>query len=250
MWTTKTVQVRLCGVSECVRVCVCVCLCLHLSTLSVFLSDTLSVFLTLLPFMPLPSPPPTDDGGKGDGTAMDDGDGATTTGPTDTSTTGDAAGPDAKAKPRKKGREAPRTFTLADGRRYMLGVQFGNYMHQQKGGIYKVYPSLWRRRLTDEERQQLINEGVLPGGSSTANVILASEAEDIIAGNDAPYKVCVCVCVCVCLCVCVCVCVCVFVWVWVCVCGCVCVCAKFFSLTSCRPAVLDCVGRHQAGVGP
>ena len=58
-----------------------------------------------------------------------------------------------------------------------------------RGHLYKKYPSLWRRNLTQDERKKLIQMGcseqTLP-----SNIILvkASEIEDILAGTEEKYK--------------------------------------------------------------
>ena len=58
-----------------------------------------------------------------------------------------------------------------------------------RGHLYKKYPSLWRRNLTQDERKKLIQMGcseqTLP-----SNIILvkASEIEDILTGTEEKYK--------------------------------------------------------------
>lgn len=72
---------------------------------------------------------------------------------------------------------------------YFIGSEVGNYLRLFRGIIYKKYPSLWRRSITNEERKRLIamgcSDAMLP-----SNIILVKETEvnDLIAGNEEKYK--------------------------------------------------------------
>lgn len=44
---------------------------------------------------------------------------------------------------------------------YFIGSEVGNYLRLFRGTLYKKYPSLWRRAITQEERRRLITMGKL-----------------------------------------------------------------------------------------
>ena len=43
---------------------------------------------------------------------------------------------------------------------YYIGSEIGNYLRLFRGTLYKKYPSLWRRTITQEERRRLIQMGL------------------------------------------------------------------------------------------
>jgi SWI/SNF-related matrix-associated actin-dependent regulator of chromatin subfamily B protein 1 len=43
---------------------------------------------------------------------------------------------------------------------YYIGSEIGNYLRLFRGTLYKKYPSLWRRAITQEERRRLIQMGL------------------------------------------------------------------------------------------
>lgn len=63
--------------------------------------------------------------------------------------------------------------------------QVGNYLRLFRGSLYKKYPGMVRRTLTNEERKRLVDNGLGPHVlSSSVSLLKASEVEDIIEGND------------------------------------------------------------------
>ena len=79
-----------------------------------------------------------------------------------------------------------------DGEHYMIGSQVGHSMKLIKGALYKRFPSLWRRCVTNEERKLLTNIGISYSNLSNASIILlkAKEVDDILKGNVQPYSPC------------------------------------------------------------
>ena len=51
----------------------------------------------------------------------------------------------------------PSRFRLEEnGEEYCIGSEVGNYLSLFKGDLYKKFPGLWRRFITKEEKQVLI----------------------------------------------------------------------------------------------
>ena len=89
--------------------------------------------------------------------------------------------------------EKPMVFKFEeDGEQFMIGSQVGHSMKLFKGALYKRFPSLWRRCVTNEERQLLATIGITYSNLSNANIMLvkAKEIEDILKGNVQPYSPC------------------------------------------------------------
>lgn len=58
-----------------------------------------------------------------------------------------------------------------------------------RGSLYKKYPGMARRTLTNEERKRLIDSGLSSHIlASSVSLLKATEVDDIIAGNDDRYK--------------------------------------------------------------
>lgn len=54
--------------------------------------------------------------------------------------------------------------------------------------MYKKYPGMFRRSITNEERRRLIELGLSQHVlASSVSLLRASEVEDIIEGNDEKY---------------------------------------------------------------
>ncbi len=72
---------------------------------------------------------------------------------------------------------------------YFIGSEVGAYLRLFRGILYKKYPSLWRRAISQEERRRMIDMGcsetMLP-----SNIIVVKESEvlDLLAGNEDKYK--------------------------------------------------------------
>lgn len=68
-------------------------------------------------------------------------------------------------------------------------MQVGNYLRLFRGSLYKKYPGMARRTLTNEERKRLIDSGLSSHIlASSVSLLKATEVDDIIAGNDDKYK--------------------------------------------------------------
>lgn len=64
----------------------------------------------------------------------------------------------------------------------------GNYLRLFRGSLYKKYPGMFRRSITNEERRRLIELGLSQHVlASSVSLLRASEVEDIIEGNDEKY---------------------------------------------------------------
>ena len=85
----------------------------------------------------------------------------------------------------------PKVFKLGEeGEEYMLGSEVGNYLRLFRGDLYKKYPGLWKRKMTQDERRHA-SEQIGYGYStisSNVQIVKALEVEDIIAGNEEKYR--------------------------------------------------------------
>ncbi|XP_041972206.1 SWI/SNF-related matrix-associated actin-dependent regulator of chromatin subfamily B member 1-A [Aricia agestis] len=86
--------------------------------------------------------------------------------------------------------DKPISFQIEEGGDfYCVGSEVGNYLRLFRGSLYKKYPGMARRTLTNEERKRLVDNGLGPHVlSSSVSLLKASEVEDIIEGNDERYK--------------------------------------------------------------
>ncbi|CAL8113100.1 unnamed protein product [Orchesella dallaii] len=86
--------------------------------------------------------------------------------------------------------DKPVSFQLEEGGEfYCVGSEVGNYLRMFRGSLYKKYPGLTRRMLTNDERKRLAEVG-LSQHIQTSNISLLrlTEVEEILAGNDGKYK--------------------------------------------------------------
>lgn len=68
---------------------------------------------------------------------------------------------------------------------FIYDVQVGNYLRLFRGSLYKKYPGMVRKTLTNEERKRLIDSGLSSHIlASSVSLLRATEVDDIIAGND------------------------------------------------------------------
>lgn len=85
----------------------------------------------------------------------------------------------------------PKSFKLGDSaEEYMLGSEVGNYLRMFRGDLYKKYPGLWKRKMTQEERK-LASEQIGYGYatiSSNVMIVKASEVEEVLSGLDDKYR--------------------------------------------------------------
>jgi len=86
--------------------------------------------------------------------------------------------------------DKPLIFAFEEGGdQYMIGSEVGNYLRLFRGALYKKYPGLARRNLTNEERRKLVEMGHSQHvTSSTISLLLAREVDDILAGRDDQFK--------------------------------------------------------------
>ncbi|CAH2235945.1 SWI/SNF-related matrix-associated actin-dependent regulator of chromatin subfamily B member 1-A [Pararge aegeria] len=86
--------------------------------------------------------------------------------------------------------DKPISFQIEEGGEfYCVGSEVGNYLRLFRGSLYKKYPGMARRTLTNEERKRLVDNGLGPHVlTSSVSLLKASEVEDIIEGNDEKYK--------------------------------------------------------------
>ncbi len=85
----------------------------------------------------------------------------------------------------------PKSFTLVEGGdEYFLGSEIGNYLRLFRGDLYKRYPGLWKRKMTQEERKHA-SEQIGYGHnnvSTNVQIVKVSEVEDILTSNDDKYR--------------------------------------------------------------
>ena len=84
--------------------------------------------------------------------------------------------------------DKPLVFAFdGDGEQYMIGSQVGNYLRLFSGHLYKKFPGLARRNLTNDERRKLIDMGHSQLATSlksyNISLLLAREVEDLLAGR-------------------------------------------------------------------
>ena len=86
--------------------------------------------------------------------------------------------------------EKPIIFSFEEnGEQYMIGSEVGNYLRLFRGALYKKYPGLARRNLTNDERRKLVEMGHSQHvTSSTISLLLANQVEDILNGRDDQFK--------------------------------------------------------------
>ena len=83
--------------------------------------------------------------------------------------------------------EKPIIFSFEEnGEQYMIGSEVENYL---RGDLYKKYPGLARRNLTNHERRKLMEMGHSHHVTSgTISLLLANQVEDILNGRDDQFK--------------------------------------------------------------
>ncbi|XP_025425894.1 SWI/SNF-related matrix-associated actin-dependent regulator of chromatin subfamily B member 1-A isoform X1 [Sipha flava] len=86
--------------------------------------------------------------------------------------------------------DKPISFQVEEnGEYYCIGSEVGNYLRLFRGSLYKRYPGMFRRTITNDERKRLIDLGLSAHClASSVSLLRASEVEDIIDGNDERYK--------------------------------------------------------------
>jgi len=72
---------------------------------------------------------------------------------------------------------------------YMIGSEVGNYLRLFRGALYKKFPGLTRRTLTNEERKKLLDMGHSQHvTASSITLLTAKEVEELLYGNEDKYK--------------------------------------------------------------
>ena len=86
--------------------------------------------------------------------------------------------------------DKPISFQVEEnGEYYCIGSEVGNYLRLFRGSLYKRYPGMFRRSITNDERKKLVELGLSQHVlASSVSLLRASEVEDIIEGNDEKYK--------------------------------------------------------------
>lgn len=84
----------------------------------------------------------------------------------------------------------PKFFKLEDGEEYMLGSEVGNYLRLFRGDLYKKYPSLYRRKMTAEERRIASEQIGYSHCNISSNVMMVklAEIEELLSGSEAKYR--------------------------------------------------------------
>ncbi len=85
----------------------------------------------------------------------------------------------------------PKVFKLGDGaEELMLGSEVGNYLRLFRGDLYKKYPGLWKRKMTQEERRHASEQIGYGYATISSNVMIvkSSEVEELLSGNDDKYR--------------------------------------------------------------
>lgn len=86
--------------------------------------------------------------------------------------------------------DKPINFQLEEnGDYYCVGSEVGNYLRLFRGSLYKRYPGMYRRPITNDERKKLIDLGLSQHVlASSVSLLRTAEVGDIIDGNDEKYK--------------------------------------------------------------
>ncbi|XP_059485119.1 SWI/SNF-related matrix-associated actin-dependent regulator of chromatin subfamily B member 1 isoform X1 [Neocloeon triangulifer] len=86
--------------------------------------------------------------------------------------------------------DKPISFQVEEnGEFFCIGSEVGNYLRLFRGSLYKKYPGMYRRTISNDERKKLIELGLSQHVlASSVSLLKASEVEDIIEGNDEKYK--------------------------------------------------------------
>ncbi|KAF2356476.1 SNF5/SMARCB1/INI1 [Trinorchestia longiramus] len=86
--------------------------------------------------------------------------------------------------------DKPVSFQLEDnGEFWCIGSEVGNYLRLFRGSLYKKYPGMHRRTITNEERKKLIELGLSQHVlASNISLLRMSEVDDVIEGGEEKYK--------------------------------------------------------------
>ncbi|KAL7648178.1 UNVERIFIED_CONTAM: hypothetical protein RMT77_000081 [Armadillidium vulgare] len=86
--------------------------------------------------------------------------------------------------------DKPVSFQLEEnGEYWCIGSEVGNYLRLFRGSLYKKYPGMFRRTITNDERKKLMELGLTQHVlASNISLLRATEVEEIIDGSDEKYK--------------------------------------------------------------
>lgn len=71
----------------------------------------------------------------------------------------------------------------------MIGSEVGNFLRLFRGALYKRFPGLTRRTLTNEERRKLVEMGHSQHvTASSISLLMAKEVEELLYGNEDKFK--------------------------------------------------------------
>uniref|UniRef100_A0A8D8WBB4 SWI/SNF-related matrix-associated actin-dependent regulator of chromatin subfamily B member 1-A n=2 Tax=Cacopsylla melanoneura TaxID=428564 RepID=A0A8D8WBB4_9HEMI len=87
--------------------------------------------------------------------------------------------------------DKPISFQIEEnGDFYCIGSEVGNYLRMFRGSLYKKYPGLFRRTISNDERKRLLDTTGINSHclASSVTLLKVSEVEDILEGNDEKYK--------------------------------------------------------------
>lgn len=86
--------------------------------------------------------------------------------------------------------DKPISFQIEEnGDYYCIGSEVGNYLRLFRGSLYKKYPGLYRRTVSNDERKRLLDTGINSHClASSVTLLKVIEVEDILEGNDEKYK--------------------------------------------------------------
>ena len=78
--------------------------------------------------------------------------------------------------------EKPIIFALEEnGEQFMIGSEVGVYLRLFRGALYKKYPGLVRRNLTNEDRKKLVEMGHSQHvGASSISLLKVMEEENLL----------------------------------------------------------------------
>lgn len=72
---------------------------------------------------------------------------------------------------------------------YMIGSEVGNYLRLFRGALYKRFPGLTRRNLTNDERRKLVEMGHSQHvTASSISLLLAKEVDELLYGQEDKFK--------------------------------------------------------------
>lgn len=87
--------------------------------------------------------------------------------------------------------DKPISFQIEEnGDFYCIGSEVGNYLRMFRDSLYKKYPGMFRRTISNEERKRLLDTAGINSHclASSVTLLKVTEVEEILQGNDEKYK--------------------------------------------------------------